>query len=267
MSDHPLPPTNIDDQAQTTDGPASDPAVVTVTKSSEKSKALLFGTGALVVLVLVFGVAWVTSGGKITLPQPSSSSAVNLPSINQIRQIFLQVGTSTTGSVEGISTSSPAYIPATLPGNTYIMPRGPLTPNSPLPQKPPAYVLPPSQPSQTLYQNSLLGFQITLPADWQAQTSGPNLVNFFDISTGQEVGYIEVYNNTSNQTLTDIYAELKNSPDVTGISNTFLNNQPALQFSATTQQNNGIAAVYNNRIYYLRGELVDETLRSGFKFN
>ena len=77
---------------------------------------------------------------------------------------------------------------------------------------------------------------------------------------------MEIYNNTSGQTLQDITTALENSPEVNKISYTTLDSQPALAFSATSQLKSGIATVYNNKIYYLRGDLSEPSFTENFQF-
>jgi len=233
-----------------------------ITKSTDSTDRGLIAIIVAVILIVAGGLFWYNSHKK------NSASVTQTQTAGQIRQIF-QVPTATPenpgqSAVEGTSTAGSSA------NGTMVAPRG----GSPIPT--PAIGKPTPRPTPTtvvldnltyLYKNPVFGFEIALPKTWQARTSGTSSVNFINTSIGKSVGYIEVYGNNENQSLGDLTVSLENSPDVTQISYTTLDSQPALKFTATTSQKSGLATVFNNRIYYLRGDLAKPEVAAGFKFN
>jgi hypothetical protein len=117
------------------------------------------------------------------------------------------------------------------------------------------------------YRNSNLGFALTLPGNWVVDDKqNSNRVVFFDRNTGQIAGYIEVYNTDANNDLNTVAKTLQNSPSVSGISPVSVAGQPAVQYSASAGYTGGVAAVYNNRVYYLHGNLASPGVLSSFSF-
>lgn len=121
---------------------------------------------------------------------------------------------------------------------------------------PPAYPTPRVIGNKT-YRHNTWGFELTIPGDWTAQENG-NKVFFYNAAGGGPIGYVEVYNNTSGETLDTLRQILEGSPSVHSVTETSFAGQPALRYTAVPSSASGVAAIYNNRIFYIHGSLTTE---------
>lgn len=110
----------------------------------------------------------------------------------------------------------------------------------------PATGLNPDKP--IAYYNDELGFKLTLPPRAIVSEQGTT-VNFYS-ETGQHLATVSVQ--SSQDSLADIKAQLSLSPDISGLQDTQLASQPALQY--TQKQLRGYALKSKNQIYYLTGQ-------------
>jgi len=167
-----------------------------------------------------------------------------------IRNIF---NTATTTS-NSFTPPAPNDQYSSFPGTTSAPPTpAPLTINPPSATTTPPVSNPPAIAGNKTYRNMLLNFEVTTPGDWTTQERNSKI--FFYGSNGSEQGYVEVYENTSGETLDTLQNILKGSRSVTNVTRTSFGGQPALTYTANPSSAGGVAVIYNNKIYYLHGTL------------
>jgi len=102
-----------------------------------------------------------------------------------------------------------------------------------------------------VYQSPVYGFSCALPMGWIADDrQAPGQVLFYDKNTGRLGGYAEIYD-AGSVSLDSLALSLIGSPDISSIAQTTFAGQPAVSYLIGSD--NGIATIYNGRIYYLRG--------------
>jgi hypothetical protein len=190
------------------------------------------------------------------------------PDIAEIRDAFPN---STSTSQGGSSTGRPFFF-----GNnsTSTPPAAPTpkptpTPPAPTPRGPaarPSTVAGEQTYGPTVYKNDAYGYQVSLPGEWASGNTGPNSnkAMFFNRSTGGMVGYVEVYENTSGETIDSLERILQGSPDTSVIARTSVNGIPAIHYQAGGYSN--IAVIQGNKIYYLHNTSGSNFI-SHFRFN
>lgn len=109
----------------------------------------------------------------------------------------------------------------------------------------------PPRPALQFYKNTDLGFETQITSDWQANAVGGQVVDFAS-AQGQHVT-VEVYSGVSD-TLETIEKQLALSDSVKETRRENFKNIPAVKFT-TLAGEQGVALVYNGRVYYIRGAL------------
>jgi hypothetical protein len=178
-----------------------------------------------VIIIIADGIVLIARHKKTTPNNPGLS-------VSQIRQIFQPPAATTTHPLIPLVVTSTST-PSTLS----------------------------SAAQNQVYTNAVLGFQIQLPASWQAKPFSNSEIILAD-QTGPELT-IEAISNPQTG-LTTIKTQLRGSPTVRNLTNITFQNQPALSFNTTSGQQ-GLAVIYNNRLYYIIGHLKTAPL-AGFRF-
>jgi hypothetical protein len=145
-----------------------------------------------------------------------------------------------------------------------------VSPTTPQPQiQPitPRQTTPSAPAGPVVYQNPVLGFALTIPGNWIVNDQqSPDHIVFFDRNTGQIVGYMEIYENSPYDNLDTLAQTLQDSPEVNNIIQVSVAGLPAILYSAAPGFTGGVAAIFNNRVYYFHGALADPNILSSFKF-
>ncbi|HYV33856.1 MAG TPA: hypothetical protein VE973_03330, partial [Candidatus Limnocylindria bacterium] len=204
--------------------------------------------------VLAGVVAALAVGGAALLLHNSANAVVSTGLVNAdvVRQNFV---------VNNIATSSPQVLGETTP--TPYVPISTRGPEVAEPVSPPHATTNTTQPisQPTIYTNPSLGFQTKISELWQANPEGKNMVVF----TNAQYVDISVQSYTiTNETLDTIKTQLQGSPSVSNIKNTTFKGQPALSF--TSSHNQGIAVIYNGRLFYIMGFNLDQEPVTNFLF-
>lgn len=116
----------------------------------------------------------------------------------------------------------------------------------------------PPRPTLQYYKNTDLGFETQITSDWQANAVGGQVVDFAS-AQGQHVT-VEVYSGVSD-TLETIEKQLYLSDSVKETRRENFKNLPAVKFT-TLAGEQGVALVYNGRVYYIRGALGSSVVES-----
>ncbi len=123
----------------------------------------------------------------------------------------------------------------------------------------PAVVQP---PVQTVFRSSVLGFELTLSSNWQAQQVKNNEVVLVSSSGNQDT--IETYDGFSGS-LDDVSQQLSGSLSVRGVHFTTFQEEQAVAFTTTFGQQ-GIAVIHNGRLYYILASSFATAPLHTFKF-
>ncbi len=162
------------------------------------------------------------------LPADVNSSSTNTETVQNSNQIVTDFSSTTT---------------YTAPQNTEIANTSEATAVNNY--KAPTSGINPSQPLQ--YKNSDLQFRASLPANTWADEQ-PGLVSFS--KSGNILFSVSVTKNYLGE-ISDIYEQLKASPDIKNLSSTTFENKSAIKFY--TGNSTGIAVIANNNLYYIIG--------------
>lgn len=148
------------------------------------------------------------------------------------------------------------------------------TPTSPTPTPtPPAEVTPTPTPAPapapTTFSDSAWGMSFTLPSGWVVTTAQPAATSkvLYNAVSGHSYGQVDRYAVTATDTLDGVKQQLKNSPDVTTVSDMTLDNTPAVIFTAKNYASPIIAVIKNKTLYYISGDLTSTEVRTTWKFN
>jgi hypothetical protein len=200
--------------------------------------------GAILIVGIVIAVYFIFI--KKTAPKTAENSQ---NSIDEIQNAFLP--TSTPSLSPPLSTSSP--VTTNIPTTT------PIT----QPTSTPATV--PAPETQFNFRSNALKFSFNLPNGWQEDVmrDSEHSIAFINNSL-QKQGFVEVYENTSGETISSAEAALQGSPSVISVTKTTLNGQPALFFKGANGYQDGVVTLSGGRIYYIRGDLAHEPALAGF---
>jgi|GEM_PF-3875051 len=129
-------------------------------------------------------------------------------------------------------------------------------------------VAPPAPTQAQTYQNAGLGFSMTLPIGWtDASESTAREIVFQDTLHAGVISSVEVYDNTSGDTLDSLMNQLNRTPNVSNVRQITINGVEWIEFSSSAGTfNRGIVTIKNNRIYYLNGELSKPGFADDLKF-
>lgn len=250
--------------------PTTDQTPVNIKKTTDSPKAALI-VAVVLLIIIILGALGYFSWKKINSNTKTSQTA------DQIRQTFTPS-----------TPIKPTFVPPN-PGTggdqpSYNQPVGPqpVQPNSGAPVSPRGsvagattppnnqgqyqqnnyhpntYQAPPAQP--LYYHSDRLGFSITLPAGFVAKDNGSAIWFYLN---GAPQGYIEAYQSI-NTTLSDVQQTLQNSSSVKTVSQTTINGQPALQYTAYNAANSGLVLITNGQIYYFHGIASSPSVLSTF---
>lgn len=224
-------------------------------RGTKKKLAPLNWVWLVVILALIAGV-----GIYFWKRPPRNQTAQNDDTLEQIREAFQPTPT------PGLT---PTFVPpfpgdeAPTPTPTTPFPTG-VSPRNPTPSPPSTSSGPTAGPR--IYNFPQHGFDLTLPAGFIADGNLGNKVLIFNSSTGQQTGYVEIYSNSSNETLNSLSAYLQGSPDIHTVRQTNVGGVAAVEFLSNSSEKSGIATIYNNNIYYFRGNAASSNIASKVKF-
>lgn len=149
----------------------------------------------------------------------------------------------------------------------------------PVAQTPPTEIpapVPPAEPTPTppaapptVFTDSAWGMSFTLPSGWTVVTAQPVATSkvLYNAASSHSYGQIDRYTIAASDTLDGVKQQLKNSPDVTTISDMTLDNTPAVIFTAKNYASPIIAVIKNKTLYYISGDLTSTEVRATWKFN
>ena len=192
-----------------------------------KAGRVLFGLIAVALVILVvFATAKNTDENKHEEISPEITQVYE-PSIGT------PLPADNPGAVGGATTTEPSTTenPARQPTTALVAPKSGVDPNEPV-----------------AYESKNLKFAATLPAGAEVSEESTRIT--FNSKQGALHYIVSV--NQSSETLSEVESQLRNSPTVSHILPTTINNKKALQFNAKGY-GTGIAFVSNGSVYYLLG--------------
>lgn len=213
--------------------------------ASSLPKVLAFIFMVILVLVGAWLLIYKTNVFKLSQNQNSEQAS-------DIREIFTVDGNN--------SIATPTSIASVTPSGQNPTPT-PATQTTPSPSVTPS---PTPTPENQIYTNDSLGFSIELPYTLQAVDSGDGKTIGIVGSSGS-VGNIQVYAQ-SNETLELIKTQLEGSSSTSNVRMTTFLGQSALSFRTNNSNQQGIALIYNQKIYYVMAQSFTEPPFSSFKF-
>ncbi len=120
-----------------------------------------------------------------------------------------------------------------------------------------------STPTQE-YKNMQAGFTLRIPAGSTVETDSRRLI-FRYCNQPIPYGYVEVFSRDKD-TLDSIEQRIKNSVDRVRVERAIVGGQPAVFYQAPNWQKNGLAIVVGDRLYFVYGALLKNSIRSTFSF-
>lgn len=145
----------------------------------------------------------------------------------------------------------------------------PTTPTPTPPTEPTPTPNPTPTPAPATFSDSAWGMSFILPAGWSVTTTQPVATSkvLYNAVSGHSYGQIDRYTVSATDTLDGVKQQLKNSPDVTTVSDVTLDNTPAIIFAAKNYPSPIIAVIKNKTLYYISGDLTSTEVRITWKFN
>lgn len=123
-------------------------------------------------------------------------------------------------------------------------------------------------PTAETYQSMSLAFSMLLPVGWTTSAeSTPTEVVFYDTLHSGVISSVEVYDNSSNESLESLMEQLRRGPNISGVRRVTISGTEWIEFfSSASTFNRGIVTIKNGRIYYLNGELSKPAFADNLRF-
>lgn len=137
------------------------------------------------------------------------------------------------------------------------------------PSTPYAYPTPKQAAVPVVYTSNDFGFTFNLPVGWAhaIEESTNHEVVFYDQLNSGVISSVEIYENSSNESVDSLIAQLSRSQSVHNVHKVTINGHEWVEFDSSSGTfNHGIVTVHNNRIYYINGELSKPEFASKLSF-